>query len=141
MPIGGVYSITNKVDNRKYVGASHDVKRRVDTHFAWLRNGTSKVKRMQEDYDRLGADAFDYEVHYKSNDGLELRSMERMFIEILTDDDYNIYGVSLCPGMSMEPLNEISTDEWVAEMRAIIDKIRPPKSNKITIKVLVGSAP
>lgn len=56
--VQGVYLITNAVTRETYIGSTVDLARRWQTHRQNLKTGKRKNPRMQEAWDRDGADAF-----------------------------------------------------------------------------------
>lgn len=60
--VTGVYAIKCTANGRVYIGQSINMGRRIGEHFSDLRNGGHHNKKIQEDYDRYGEGAFDYEV-------------------------------------------------------------------------------
>lgn len=60
--ICGVYLIHNTFHNRKYVGSSTDIERRIKTHKKDLRKGAHDSRFMQKDYDECGEEHFKYTV-------------------------------------------------------------------------------
>lgn len=48
----GVYAILNIKNNKIYVGSSRNIKRRLANHKTLLLHGKSKIKEMQEDYNK-----------------------------------------------------------------------------------------
>ena len=54
----GIYCITCKVNNQKYIGASKDIYKRISKHFSNLRLGKHPNHRLQIDYNKYGIDKF-----------------------------------------------------------------------------------
>lgn len=59
----GIYSITNTVNNRLYVGSSQHVARRKREHMWLLRNGIHHCTPLQRAWFKYGEDAFVFELH------------------------------------------------------------------------------
>ncbi len=57
----GVFRIRNKVDDRSFLVASVDVPSGLNRHRAQLNGGVHANRELQADWDRLGADAFEFE--------------------------------------------------------------------------------
>jgi len=58
----GIYSITNTINNKKYIGHTTDIKRRWQYHQGYLKRQKHDNAHLQEDYNKYGADSFKYEV-------------------------------------------------------------------------------
>lgn len=82
----GIYKITNTTDNKVYVGQSVDISNRFRGHKAMLNKGEHHCKSLQEDWERLGADAFEFETIEECHAD-ELDILERLMIEYY--DSYN----------------------------------------------------
>ncbi|WP_431825925.1 GIY-YIG nuclease family protein [Burkholderia sp. F1] len=78
----GVYRVVNKTTGRSLVEAGLDVNARLNRHQAQLRFGNHPNKQLQGDWNRLGAEAFGFELiealkpldkpDYNPDDDLEL---------------------------------------------------------------------
>ena len=58
----GVYLIRHRCSGRVYVGASDSIERRFNDHRSKLKHGSHPKRLLQEDCDRDGIDAFDWEI-------------------------------------------------------------------------------
>lgn len=58
----GIYRIVSNTSGRSYVGASLNVFGRLGKHVNDLRNGRSKIKELQKEYDVFGDNGFDVEL-------------------------------------------------------------------------------
>jgi len=58
----GVYLITNKVNDRKYVGSTINIIRRQQTHFSSLRVGIHGNPYLQNDFNKCGESNFIYTI-------------------------------------------------------------------------------
>ena len=58
----GIYKISNLPEAKIFIGYSVNVKARINRHQAMLRFGSETVAGLQADWQRLGADAFSFEV-------------------------------------------------------------------------------
>jgi len=54
----GIYSITNTVNGRRYVGSTRDYSSRIGTHFWLLRKGKHGNRNLQTDFNECGEAAF-----------------------------------------------------------------------------------
>lgn len=62
MSNSGIYFITNTINNRCYIGSSHNLSKRKYEHFRTLSKGTHSNNHLQHAYDKYGKDAFTFEV-------------------------------------------------------------------------------
>lgn len=115
MAKGGVYEIVNTRDNIKYIGSSVQVATRIMKHKSYLEGNCHQIPKMQADYNRHGSDNFEFNILFRSDNPQALGMAEHKQINKLGEQDYNIRNVR------MEPLNEIGSLAWVAEMRGYID--------------------
>lgn len=77
----GVYSITNKLDGKRYIGsAAKSFKGRWWTHINALRKGKHQNKHLQSAWNRDGESNFDFEVAYACKPE-ECIAMEQYFID------------------------------------------------------------
>lgn len=59
----GIYKISNKFNERVYIGKSKDIMQRWSTHERALLKGTHHSAKLQEDFDLYGGiEAFDFSV-------------------------------------------------------------------------------
>lgn len=56
----GIYCIENIENNKRYIGQSKNIKKRIRSHFYNLRKNNSHNALMQKDYNTFGEDAFIY---------------------------------------------------------------------------------
>jgi len=58
----GVYRVFNKISGRSLVEAGRDVNARLNRHLTELRFGKHPNRQLQADWNRLGAEAFGFEL-------------------------------------------------------------------------------
>lgn len=89
----GVYSLTNKVNFKRYVGSAVSLVKRRYEHFSTLEKGIHCNKKLQNAYNKHGAAAFEFEV-LKTVEPKFLLVAEQYFIDIF---DVVKTGYNLCP--------------------------------------------
>lgn len=58
--ICGIYCIENKINNKKYIGMSRDIKRRWSEHKTELNTHTHVNQYLQSSWGKYGKDNFDF---------------------------------------------------------------------------------
>ena len=58
----GIYSITNTLNNKRYIGYSIDIQRRWTTHKRDLQNNKHENSHLQNAYNKYGENAFEFEI-------------------------------------------------------------------------------
>ena len=87
-----IYSITNKINNKKYIGVTKDLDTRKRKHFWELKNNRHSNEKLQRDYNVFGASAFEVEIleelkYATKKEGFYIRKYNSC------DDGYNMsYG-------------------------------------------------
>lgn len=87
----GIYKITNRINNRCYIGYSTNLKQREKSHFMTLKSGKHYSLLMQEDYNIYTKNNFNFEIicHlYKSVTKWDMIDFEEFFIK-LHKPEYN----------------------------------------------------
>jgi len=87
----GVFRIRNKVDDRSFVASSIDLPSALNRHRSQLKGGVHANRALQADWDRLGADAFEFEPldtlspreQPEWNPSEDLRELELLWLEKL----------------------------------------------------------
>lgn len=77
----GVYEIRCRVNKRVYVGESINHLARFHNHKTLLRGGMHFNKRLQEDFNTYGEDAFDFVFCEQCGSRSELLDLERQYIQ------------------------------------------------------------
>ncbi len=88
----GVFRVWNKVDDRSFVASSVDLPSALNRHRSQLNGGVHANRALQSDWDRLGAEAFEFETldlltpgkEPDWNPSEELRVLELLWLEKLS---------------------------------------------------------
>lgn len=85
-----VYEISNPMTNKRYIGCTRNIKRRISSHKYLLNLGVHKNVGLQQDWDTHGESSFTFKVikNYSSLDHAKLHEHE--LIETHFEDLYNI---------------------------------------------------
>lgn len=75
----GIYSITNIINNKKYIGQSVDVKRRLRNHKWALKHNKHINDHLQKSFNKYGEDCFVFDVICECEEE-KLDDMERFYI-------------------------------------------------------------
>jgi group I intron endonuclease len=60
----GIYSITNKINNRKYIGQSKDIAQRWKQHIYQLKTNKHHTQSLQEDWNKFTYEDFVFQIEY-----------------------------------------------------------------------------
>jgi group I intron endonuclease len=82
----GIYKITNKMNNKNYIGESLDVKRRWDEHIEHLNNNKHHSYKLQQDWNKYGQDNFEFGVIALLDD--EIKRLSDEYILLIYEDYY-----------------------------------------------------
>lgn len=125
----GIYSITNKINGKRYIGQSIDIDVRIKRHFRELRKGIHHCKHLQRAYDKYGEDSFTSEILCQCEQGEDLDELEKYYIS-----KYNSYsdGYNLTLGGKGDS-GLIVTDEFRQRMSDLVRGSKNPNyGNKWT---------
>lgn len=89
----GIYQITNKYNNKKYIGKSEKILIRWNKHLNDLMDNRHSNKKLQNDFIRFGYTGFTFEI-IEICDSKNLNNLEAKYIKGLSNDDYNINNIS-----------------------------------------------
>ena len=78
--LSGVYRITCVANNKTYIGSSDNIMRRLKTHERELKEGSHNNRLMQKDYDKYGAEFFEFRVLFKDIPKDKLTAYEKVGI-------------------------------------------------------------
>lgn len=85
----GIYKITNKINNKVYIGQSKSIFHRFNNHVLALNKGIHENDLLQKDFLEHGCINFIFEIVELCNEN-ELIELESKYINKLNDNDYNI---------------------------------------------------
>ena len=72
-----VYSLNCKANEKRYIGSSRMVERRIRSHLSALMSGRHPNEDLQKDFDKYGAEQFDVEVLGMTGEGLDRGKCEK----------------------------------------------------------------
>ena len=75
-----IYSITNKINNKQYIGSATGHYRRKSQHIYMLRRGIHYNPHLQSSFDKYGESSFEFKVLEFVNDLIELEERELYYI-------------------------------------------------------------
>lgn len=118
----GIYKITCKENNRVYIGRSIDIDNRLKNHKYSLRAGRHTNKKLQDDFNKFGEDAFLFEVEKYTGVPLDTLYYESYYAEKYNvfNDGYN--KGKLSKSTSIKRIID-NLDYYVDRLNEIIDQI------------------
>jgi group I intron endonuclease len=91
----GIYTITNKVTNKIYIGRAIDFYNRESTHFSLLKYNKHTNLYLQEDFNHYGEENFIFEILEECNENF-MASQENYWCNMLNTHDRK-YGYNIAP--------------------------------------------
>lgn len=88
MEITGIYSITNRINNKVYIGSSKDIKNRWEKHIRDLNKNDHHNSALQSDWIKYGQDNFKFSV-IQQCDEIDLKYIELEEINNTWEELYN----------------------------------------------------
>lgn len=110
----GIYSITNIINNKKYIGQSVDVKSRLRNHKWELRHNRHFNNHLQKSFNKYGENCFVFDIICECEES-QLDELERYYISHYNCMDSN-YGYNAESGGN---LNKHWSEELTQKMREI----------------------
>jgi len=92
-PLGGVYTIRNRITGRAYVGSTGHIAKRWCAHRSQLRNGKHHNPGLQADWDRCGETAFVWTLEYSSADFRQTWHVEVELMDLLRATPGGLYNI------------------------------------------------
>jgi group I intron endonuclease len=106
----GIYQIKNKFNNKRYIGKSKNIFKRLDSHIEDLLNNKHHNYYLQKDFTKNGYNGFTYEI-LDICDFEDLNKLESEYINQLDINDYNINGVNNKHRKPNKIIEKIKTNE------------------------------
>lgn len=110
----GVYKLTNKTNNRLYIGSAKEFKERWNQHAASLRRNKHHNKYLQADFNKCGEEAFVFEVI----EVIEGTKEDRLVVEQRHIDVH--YGKSKCYNLN----KDASSPQGTKHLEKVYDNIQ-----------------
>lgn len=137
--IGCIYAIVNKINNKKYIGSTKDLDKRVKSHINNLNNKRHSSKRLQKDWDKYKEINFFVEILELVNKDELLFVFEQKFISEMKTVEYEIgYNISPIAGCSLSEYNEITNNKviWKGK-KSLYTKIFSEEVNDLFVNKLI----
>ncbi|NBO22990.1 hypothetical protein EBU94_06605 [bacterium] len=112
----GIYIITNKVNNKVYIGSSQDIKRRFYLHRHYLNKKKHVNMHLQTAWDLYGEESFVFSVLETLNDKESLLQKEKYYIELYQSTDRN-KGYNICEDTSAPMRNRKHSAKSIEKMK------------------------
>jgi group I intron endonuclease len=146
----GVYSITNLVNNKRYIGSSIDLFKREKRHFSTLKKNTHFNSYLQQSFNKYGQLAFSFEVlEYREED---LLKTEEKYINFYNASDrekgYNLIshptqgnrGLKWSQ-QSKDKLSNTLIQQYVNNVRSRVRPVHSEEAKKKIAKASLGRIP
>lgn len=109
----GIYSITNRVNGKKYIGQSINVEDRYKSHLAELRRGAHANDYLTNAFNKYGEDSFEFKL-IKACKRKYLDRFEKLYISIYNTMDRS-YGYNLISGGNAYKIYSKETRKKISE--------------------------
>ena len=106
----GIYQIKNKFNNKRYIGKSKNIFKRLDSHIEYLLSNKHHNYYLQKDFIKNGYNGFTYEI-LDICDFEDLNKLESEYVNQLDINDYNINGINNKHRKPNKVIEKIKTNE------------------------------
>ena len=93
----GIYKITNKLNNKYYVGSSTNMKLRVYNHFRKLRHGIHENSHLQNAWNKYGETCFEFQV-VETVEKCNLLKTEQLYLDVALKELQTCYNQNFIAG-------------------------------------------
>jgi group I intron endonuclease len=91
----GIYRITNKVNNKIYIGSAYNLSNRLSTHKYTLKNNKHKNPHLQSAWNLYGEEEFIFEILEIVEDKTKIIEREQYYLDLYSPHDNTIgYNIS-----------------------------------------------
>jgi group I intron endonuclease len=124
----GIYCFTNTTTNKRYIGQSADIERRLLDHWRLLSRGKDNCRLLQYAYNKYGKDVFEVKILAEC-DPQELDEFERYYISVFNTTNRD-YGYNFSTGGSGGLLGHKKSEETKRRMSIANTKEKHPMWGK-----------
>jgi len=115
--IMGIYKIENKINGKVYIGSSKNVGKRLKEHQRLLNRNKHLNDYIQDDWNKYGKDAFEFNIIEELDNLNELFTKERFYIikfnSLNRDKGYNITKVCIPRKLSGSVIQKLTTNRTI----------------------------
>lgn len=119
----GIYKITNKINNKTYIGQSQNIEQRKNQHYTQLKNNSHTNNHLQSSFNYYGERVFTFEIIYKCKtyNSRQMDLLEQLYIHKYDSyrKGYNLTQGGCFYGGLGHPLHNPVTREKQAETQAL----------------------
>lgn len=92
--LSGIYSITNKVNGKSYIGSAKSISDRWNRHVHLLRRGKHHNKHLQSSWDKYGESSFTFDTLENDIPSEQLESVEQCYLDVVKLMPWRYYNMS-----------------------------------------------
>jgi group I intron endonuclease len=112
----GIYKITNKVNEKIYIGSAYNLVNRIHTHKSTLRRGVHKNKHLQSAFNLYGEDEFIFETIEAVEDKEIILEREQFYLDFfLAYERENGYNIARVAGNTAGVIPDAETRKRMSE--------------------------